>query len=302
MSQLGSKNGEGATSSEPGDDKSSRYDKSIISNNLQFYENMHEKYFQQAKRTKKKSKTRNDQKIVNTLITEEEERTRNGDMAQNTVSEPSIVVQKPSIKPMITGRTTSKTGLYHQRIPMSSIDDLNTVNVGTISSYSLSSKSKAALSINLKNSLYKQCNREEVQEGDELSMYFQSQFDAKSRQLKKSKSRSRDRGRGRMTTIDNTTQKQNPVNVENGGQAQVTSRENKFKTKNTFDEELKSRATDILLPTDYLNSRSSSEASGNTSSYISQLISKTSQFTDLKNLKNIGQNTQIQRYGKLRQV
>ena len=65
------------------------------------------------------------------------------------------------------------------------------VNMGTISSYSISSKSKNALSINLKNSIYKKTNNA----GDEgMSQITYSQLDNT-----KHKTKSRSRGR---RTID----------------------------------------------------------------------------------------------------
>lgn len=117
------------------------------------------------------------------------------------------------------------------------LKDEITENIGTISSYSVSSKSKIALSINFKNSLYKKMpeGTQQKESTFDESIYFKEKHG-------KSKSRSRERQK-RQTTIDNTM-----INV--------TAREN-FQKRSTFDD-LKSRATDILLPTDYLNSRSSS--------------------------------------------
>ena len=51
-------------------------------------------------------------------------------------------------------------------------EDLNTVNNGTISSYSISSKSKNAMSINIKNSLYKK-----IPEDNDKNPHKESTFD-----------------------------------------------------------------------------------------------------------------------------
>jgi hypothetical protein len=164
---------------------------------------------------------------------------------------------------------------------MGDIHDVGTIG-GTISSYSVSSKSNNALSINFKNSLYKKVSGAEggrqnhepatsTFEEISQSMYFQSQLghhpthrnDNKTKLLKsKSRSRSRERRRRGMTTIDAAEQHEQHV-----------------QQRSTFDD-LKS---DNLLPTDYLNSRSSSN---DTTSQISGGVSKTSQFTDISKLKS----------------
>ena len=112
---------------------------------------------------------------------------------------------------------------------MGDIHDVGTIG-GTISSYSVSSKSNNALSINFKNSLYKKVSGAEggrqqhepatsTFEEISQSMYFQSQLghhptqthhthrnDNKTKKSifvgGKSRSRSRERGRRGMTTID----------------------------------------------------------------------------------------------------
>lgn len=67
--------------------------------------------------------------------------------------------------------------------------------------------------------------------------------------------------------------------------------------RNTFDDQ-RSKLTDVLLPTDYLNSRSSSEISQSSMSHVV--------LTDLKHHHINGNQDEIRkqfnRYGKLRQV
>lgn len=115
---------------------------------------------------------------------------------------------------------------------------------------------------------------------DEMSQYLNMQSQAKE---KVRKSRSRERVRRGMTTMDHTHAKQSHTI------SKATVGLHEQRQRGTFDD-LKSRATDILLPTDYLNSRSSSNSSNKSSSQISNLISKTSQFTDVSKLQNLMKN------------